>query len=249
VGDWGQSRIGIVTIAGIALAMLAPAAAPAAQVIGQTGSPIDDCAQDKAFTQGSISGGASYSPGARSVITSWSAQAEATANRTLKLLVLRPDPGNGPRFHTVVGSDTIRTLSAPNALNVFTGLRLPIGANEQLGLYVPAGQPGGFSSCRFTAGGASDAVISRKTSGEPSFGTSLDYDGTASNARLNAAATVEPDADGDGFGDETQDQCPSQASTQAACASTAARVKKKCKRKKKRSAGTAKKKRCKKKRK
>jgi uncharacterized repeat protein (TIGR01451 family) len=36
-------------------------------------------------------------------------------------------------------------------------------------------------------------------------------------ARVDAEATIEPDADGDGFGDESQDQCPTDPSTQGTC--------------------------------
>jgi hypothetical protein len=206
--------------AGVVLAALLPwaAGAPAAEVIGQTG-PGPTCGgfDNNAYEQGQLAAGPSYSPSAHGVVTSWSAMASATPNKTLKLLVLQPNPSGGPNSFVVAEKDEVRTLALAGQLNTFTGVRFPIESDERLGVYVPAGQPGGDGSCAFPTGAGADVLRFPAGFGEPPLGASVNFSGTAPQYRLNASAVVEPDADHDGFGDETQDACPTDGSTQNEC--------------------------------
>jgi hypothetical protein len=186
------------------------------------------------------------------VVTSWSSQANATANRTQKLLITRN--ADADTSWDVISRDILRTLTTPSALNVFTGLHLPIAAGDQIALYSPDGQPGNAPSAVYN-NFPSTNVARSLTGSEP--GASFTVGGAATgNTLINATATIEPDADGDTFGDETQDQCPTNAAVQATCPVaqtpaplvTAPRAKKKCKKKRAKKGAVAAKK-CKKKRK
>jgi hypothetical protein len=207
---------GIAGIVGLCIGLVCPAAASAAEVIGQTGTPAG-CAQDNAYTQRQLASGASYSPSEYGVITSWSAQADATANRTMKLLVLRPTLGPAPHTFAAVQKDELRTLAVASELNTFTGMSLPIAPGERLGLHVPSGQPLASSSACFSSGMAFDVLTSNNPPGEPPLGVSESYSSMDAGLRLNASAVVEPDADRDGFGDETQDCDPGDASKHDDC--------------------------------
>jgi hypothetical protein len=248
-----KGRIVLLAATGLALAL--PASASAATVIGQTGTPHGDIVMlpdNQAFVQSPTDpddGAAVYRAPSRGVITSWSAMANASVNRTLKLLVLR---FNGGDSYNVIARDGPRTLALTNQLNTFP-VQIPIEAGDQIGNYSPDGQPAGLSSGLFT-GVAGELV--RTDDGEPGAVFTWDASNYASN-RVNVAATLEPDADSDGFGDETQDQCPSLAATQGVCPVTAAapvpQPKPKCKKPKRKkgkaSASAKKKKGCKKKKK
>jgi len=61
-----------------------------------------------------------------------------------------------------------------------------------------------------------DAVL--LTPGDQLAGSTGSYS-NVSQIRIDATASVEPDADGDGFGDETQDSCPTDPSLQSRCTS------------------------------
>jgi hypothetical protein len=121
-------------------------------------------------------------------------------------------------------------------------LQLNIRAGEQIGLFLPDGQPGGQSMCGFSSNDQGDVIRDNSPlGGEPPLGASVGYPNNEQGLRVNAQAVVEPDADADGFGDETQDQCPTNADTTGACPAVAppavtgqpAAALKKCKKKSK----------------
>jgi hypothetical protein len=180
-----------------------PSEASAAEVIGQSGSGFG-CADGLSYVQAQEAPGTPrYTPATNGVITSWSAMAEGTADRTLQLLVLRPDSGAGLNNFIAVQKDAVRTLTELNSLNTFTsGVGLPIEAGDRLGLYVPDGQPGGSGTCDIGSFTAGDNL--RWYGAEAPLGTSVDFSG-GNFERLNASAVVEPDCDRDTLGDETQD--------------------------------------------
>jgi hypothetical protein len=222
----------------LCVAAVGPATAGASQTIGQTGLDGGACT-NRVFVQHDLTSGPSYSPSSSSVITSWSAQANASAGQTLQLVVLKQD---SDLEYTILRRDPVRTLANLNVLNTFAGLRLPIEAGQLIAVYDP---PGSTADCE--ANGSTGDNVAFSEIGDPSDNVPATYNAFDSPFRVNAQAVVEPDADHDGFGDETQDGCPTNASSQAPCPVTPA--KKKCKHKKhKRSAESAKKK-CKKKRK
>jgi hypothetical protein len=242
VGKQGRVNAQIALIAAVVLVGLShPAAASAAQTIGQT-APGSSCTAGESYTAGVLTSGNSYSPTASGVITSWSSFAGSVANAEMKLLVLKPNPSaGGPTHFIATQKDQVRVLTQANALNTFSGMHLPIDAGDQLGLFLQA--PSG-ADCFFDVASADTGLFF--TGGDPPLSQDSDFTGSNSSRRLNASAIVEPDADRDGFGDETQDACPTSAATQGAC-----RVVKKCKKKKHKAhstAQTAKKKKCRKKR-
>lgn len=243
MGVGTTTRVSAPIVVAVALVgLMIPAAAPAAETIGQTAAG-SSCTGNEAYTQGLLTSGTSYSPSATGVITSWSSFASSTPNTQLELLVLKPNPAGGGSTHFIATQrDQVRTLTQTSALNTFAGLHLPIEAGDQLGLFVP-----GFTSaaCFFNVAGSDTGLFF--TGGDPPLNVDSNFTGANPSRRLNASATVEPDADHDGFGDETQDGCPTSAAAQGACP---APPKKKCKRHKQkhRDAQAAKKKRCKKKR-
>ncbi len=206
-----------------ALSAFHPAQAPAATTIGQIGTSTY-CVEDRAHFQQGIFSGRSYTAAARGLITSWYTPATPEPGHTLQLLIARRDFPVGGLEHnfTVARKDVVRPLSA-TGLNWFRGLRIPIEAGEEPGLYVPAGQPVvtfmGITApagvCLFATGSLTDQY--RTHDGDPPTGARIDYNSSGTGYRLNAGVIVEPDADRDGFGDESQDGCPSDASTQGPC--------------------------------
>jgi hypothetical protein len=240
----GARRIAL----GLCLAAAAVAATPAsaAETLGSTSVP-GSCDDGNTWVQGDSVTGPDYRADAPGVVTSWSTLANVDLN-SYQFMVLRPDGGTtAPYGYTPMAKDIVRTLTATSVVNTFTGLHLPIGTGQTIGLFVPEPQPGGSGRCA-SAAPAGNSV--QRFMGDPPFAISTNFLAPQIILKLNLAATVEPDADGDGFGDETQDGCPAQAGLQTAC--PAPKTKKKCKKKKskKRSADAAKKKKkrgCKKK--
>jgi hypothetical protein len=243
MGVGTRARVSAPIVVAVALVgLMIPAAAPAAETIGQTAAG-SGCTANEAYTQGVLTSGTSYQPTISGVITSWSSFASAP-NTLLELLVLKPNPAGGGSTHFIATQrDQVRTLTQASALNTFAGLHLPIEAGDQLGLFLPGF---GSANCFFNVGGSDTGLFF--TGGDPPLNVDSNFTGSNSSRRLNASATVEPDADHDGFGDETQDGCPTSAAAQGACP---AAPKKKCKRHKRkhRDAQAAKKKGCKKKKK
>jgi hypothetical protein len=239
-GEVMRSRTILTTAVCLALAL--PASASAATVIGSTGVPndfMDNTLRVQDVDPGE--GGDLYRVPFAGVMTSWGSQANAVANRTQKLIIVRND--NLDNDWDIAAKDELRTLATPNALNTFA-VRIPVASGDLLALWTPDGQPGGFTSATWNNPGPNTIG----TAGAPEPVATFNTASFNLNSRLNVTATIESDADGDGFGDETQDKCPSVATTQAACPV------KKCKKKKKKGKGkdagtAAKKKGCKKRKK
>jgi hypothetical protein len=191
------------------VAMLAWPAGTSAATIGHTGTAIG-CQDNRPWVPDSDL--ASYTAPVRGVITSWSTMGSATANRTLELMILQ---SQGAHIYAAVQKDQVRPI-ATNVLNTFT-VQLPMQAGQVLGLFAPAGQPGGLTSCAFSV--AATSIRTSTTLGEPAIGTPVDYnDVRASN--LNVSAEFQPDSDGDLFGDDTQDKCVGTAGTFNGCPSS-----------------------------
>jgi hypothetical protein len=171
---------------------------------------------------------------------------QAGPNQTVKLMVFRDDGSN--QFSAVARDSITRTLSSvDDALNTFSGTRIPIEANQRIGIYKPAGST---EACEFSAPAGNDAGYSVPFNvGEPPDNVPFDYSAVDTGDLVNAQAVVEPDADRDKFGDETQDKCVGRAGPTDGCPASSATPHKKCKKHKKRSADSAKKKRCKKRKK
>jgi hypothetical protein len=204
----------------VGLVLVVPSPASAATIVGSTGTPIDvnyPNTENRVWVQDvqAGEGGSEYTVTAPGVITSWSSMANDVPNRTQKLLITRN--ANADTTWDVVARDVLRTLVTPSVLNVFTGLHIPVAAGDQLALYSPAAQPGaGHATSAIYTNNPSTNVARSLTGAEP--GASFTVSGTPEpNTLLNAAAAVEPDADGDAFGDETQDLCPTNAAVQVAC--------------------------------
>jgi hypothetical protein len=211
----GSSRVRQLSVVLAAVAVTAlgpPALAPAAETIGETGAPLG-CVADQPYAQQEVGAAPGYSPSSYGVITSWSTMSGNVADRKVKLLVQRPDPGTGLNNYIAVQRDQVRVLPTLNELHTFDGIRLPIEADEQIGLYIPGDQPAGW--CAFP--GVEGDLYRFTNTGEPQLGSTVEYPFSQANIRVNASALVEPDIDRDGFGDETQDQCPTDASTQGPC--------------------------------
>jgi hypothetical protein len=200
-----------VAIAVGALALAFPGAAGAAQTIGQAGLDGGACT-NRVFVQHDLTGGPSYSPSSYGVITSWGAAANGSTGQTLQLTVLRQD---ADLDYTILRRDPVRTLANLNALNTFTGLRLPIEAGQLIGVYDP---PGSQADCE--SFGSSGDEVAFSDVGNPSDGVSTTYNGFDSGFRVNAQAVVEPDTDRDVFGDESQDKCVGSAGAANGCPST-----------------------------
>ena len=76
----------------------------------------------------------------------------------MKLIVLWPDP-EGLSTYAKVAQSEVRPLLSPGALNVITGVRVPIKAGELIGAFVPDGQPGDLGSCLTYTGQSLDHFV------------------------------------------------------------------------------------------
>jgi hypothetical protein len=141
------------------------------------------------------------------VITKWkfnlvSEAVGVTFPQTLK--VLRQ---TAPLNVQVLGESTGNVTGGSNSFDT----RIPVQAGDRLALFAatetyllycavpgPENRLGAFE-------------------GAASVGSSASFKEVEAEARIPAAAVIEPDADNDGYGDETQDKCPQSAATQSAC--------------------------------
>jgi uncharacterized repeat protein (TIGR01451 family) len=185
------------TLIAIAALLALPAAAPAAVTLGQTASDPDagECAANTALAQTS-SDAPEYTVRTPGVITELrSEDQEFDGNR---LQVLRP-----------LGNDAFRVLASVEVEASPGLIRAPVQVPVQPGDVL--GMSTGLDSNQncFIPGtnvdNAYNFIAGRDGAAEED--TEVTFDG-AEAARLNVAATLEPDADGDGSGDETQDACP-----------------------------------------
>jgi hypothetical protein len=240
-------RVGFLAALACATAVLfaGSGTASAATTLGETFVPANDFGP----TQHLIglqaqSPGNSYTAPSAGVITSWSFQASFGAvPQGLKLKV--GHPAGGAAF-TIVGESPPKD-PVSNQLNTFTDVSIPVQAGDVIGLWPGTTVP----NAHFfrTVGGSGGGFEGVTHNGDLAPGETDDFSAPAGE-QFDVSAKLEPDADHDGFGDETQDQCPTGAATQGACPNSAP-AKKKCKKHKKhkRSAQSAKKKKCGKKKK
>lgn len=136
------------------------------------------------------------------VITSWRVDAVAAGAETEeKLKVFRPSSSSS--FQVVAESDPQSIGGVENVANT----RIPVQAGDRIGVH-------GMPDFLFCEGGPGD-VMAANDEDSPIGSTPLFAE--ILEARLDALATVEPDADGDGYGDETQDGCPQSAAYQGPC--------------------------------
>jgi hypothetical protein len=90
-------------------------------------------------------------------------------------------------------------------------LHLPIAAGDYIGVYVPAGG----ANCLSYSAGAGESY--HHVLGDSGLDVSTYFNNLQASGLINAAAAVEPDADGDGYGDETQDGCPGNGAATGTC--------------------------------
>jgi uncharacterized repeat protein (TIGR01451 family) len=198
-----------------ALAVLVvPSTAAASTTIGQVFTPT---AQTSAtIAQTGVASGAGYTVPSDGVITSWQFEADA-AGAQVKLKVLRANPDGS---YTVVGSSDVETVgptpdgSTPTTAATFQ-TRISVKAGDYIGTTGissdPSGSPG--KTVAFT-GDQNDTIL--LVAGDQDTGSTATYS-NVNSIRVDATATIEPDADHDGFGDETQDKCPTDPNVQAVC--------------------------------
>jgi hypothetical protein len=113
-------------------------------------------------------------------------------------------------------SDSL-TIAGTGSTETFA-TQIPIATGQGVVLFSADG-----TDCAFDTTDAGDQVLLNGDP-EPGPGTSIFAQDGSTSARVNLAATIEPDADGDGFGDETQDACPSDPSTHTGACSADASV-------------------------
>ena len=117
----------------VSLALAVPSIASASQTIGQTGVGAT-CGDDEAYVQRSVTSGNGYTSATDGVITSWSALG-SSADGPMQLMVFRRDDST---HYTALQKD--RRMVSANTLNTFTGVRLPIAAGQEIGVYLPPGE-------------------------------------------------------------------------------------------------------------
>lgn len=141
-----------------------------------------------------------------------------TPGDTVRVDVFRPLGGDNYRL--AGASALIPIVGTPGSL-FSSATRVSVMAGDLLGitLSVTFGTKGYWQP----VGADSTDHVSQKMP-PVAVGDAILGGATFSGAYVNAAATVEPDADNDGFGDETQDRCPSDASTVGFCPDRAAPV-------------------------
>lgn len=197
----------VATLVAVVAALVVPASAAASTTIGQVFTPT---AQTTAtLAQTAVSTGTGYTVPTDGVITSWSFQSDDSPAQ-LKLKVLRANPDG---TYVVVGESALVTGTANQAATFST--RIPVKAGDVIGTAaLPAqagGQPG--KSVAYTGANGDTVVLA---AGDQPPGSSTNYS-NVQGIRVDATATIEPDADADGYGDETQDLCPTDPAVQGKC--------------------------------
>ena len=193
----------------VALAIIGPGAAQAAQTVGSdlngaategwacSDNPADTCT----FVQTVLPGRAVASP-IDGVIVRWRVR---DANGELKLRVVRPAGGG-----VFTGAGTSAPASVFSATPSTFDTRLPVNAGDHIGLDFA-----GTSGIGARANGGSQTAVWSPALAD---GQQRAPDGTLDNLEFLYNADIEPDADRDGFGDETQDLCSKDPGTQGLCA-------------------------------
>src|SRR5687767_13823437 len=104
----------------VVLIALLPGTAAAFTTIGQIpAGTATGCVENQPYKQGAFSGGANYTAESYGVITTWDVLANAVPNRTVKLIVLQPNPSAGPNRFITAAKDQVRTLTEVSAINFF----------------------------------------------------------------------------------------------------------------------------------
>jgi uncharacterized repeat protein (TIGR01451 family) len=187
-------------ILALATLLLLPACASAAVSLGQTATGGGTCAADATIAQAE-SNAPEYTVPFAGVITELRTEDVEAPDR--RLHILRPRGNNAFAL--------IATAEVTPADGVVTiPVRVRVEAGDVLGLSTGAA-PDPHPNCTIPgstgAGANAQNVIASRTPAAAEDAAEVTLP-DADIARLNVAATLEPDGDGDGFGDETQDRCP-----------------------------------------
>lgn len=208
-------RLNPAIILGLLVFAIGAPGASAATTLGQTFAPPSTLSPSALLFQTSVSSGnPSGVISAAGVITSFSHHAEATADSTLALVVLRP---SGADYKVVAATDA-KTLTS-GTVNTFAA-RIPVAAGDIIGA-LGTRVPMSSSALGILDSAAPTGNVVIFADVDATVGSTIvvapPLVGTMDGMLIDLSATVEADADGDGYGDETQDSCPSQKSTQGAC--------------------------------
>jgi Ca2+-binding RTX toxin-like protein len=195
--------------ASVALCFLAAAPARAATTIGDANNAGSSCTTGLTINQGtSAPGSPSYTvPAGGGVIVSWRYQAGVLPDQ-IKFLAIRPISGSDFR---VVHVSAVQTMT-PNTVNTIP-TRVPVQAGDTLAIHIVSDN----ATCANITGPPAADRVDGCPACDPAEGGTYTSAPVQTQARVNVAASVEPDADHDGFGDETQDQCFTDPSTQGSC--------------------------------
>lgn len=207
----------MILVVGVSVVVSAPA--QGATTLGQTDPAAPAgyaCGSPTAYLQSAVAAGSpSYTvPGRGGVITSWSTQANANADKEAELKVFAAT--GTPGSYLVRGQEGPHILAA-GVLNTFPA-QVPVEAGDILGLY--HGTIG--TACEF------DGVPGDTTSyvfaaiPDPPVGSTYTTNMNDAGFLVNISAQLEPDADDDGFGDESQDKCVGTAGPFNGCPSSVA---------------------------
>ena len=177
-----------------------PASAQAATIVGSNFDGNLDCdGPSTYFQEATAAGSPSYRvPAGGGVITSWSTQQGVGLSAQAKLGVLHPT-GTANEY-TTSGSSGVEVLDSA-ALQTFP-TRLPAHAGDTIAVLIVSGT----YDCARNGFDPLD-IAQRDDTTLHDAGNTFTYSDDNNEARINIAASVEPDADGDGYGDETQDGC------------------------------------------
>ena len=199
--------------------MVVSAPAQGATTLGQTDPAAPAgyaCGSPTAYVQRAVAAGSpSYTvPAGGGVITSWSTQANANADKAAELKVFAAT--GTPGSYLVRGQEGPHILAA-GVLNTFTA-QVPVEAGYILGLYhSTVGTACEFDGVPFDTTSYIFAAIP-----DPPVGSTYTTNMNDAGFRVNISAQLEPDADDDGFGDESQDKCVGTAGPFNGCPSSVA---------------------------
>jgi len=179
------------------LALAGTATASAATPFGLTFEPSTLYAPNYTAIQSGSPGG-QYAAPVDGVITAWRFQASAAnVPQGLKLKIARPVAGE---TFIIVGESAFE-IPAPEVLNSFTDVRIPVRTGDVLGMYAAGAANVAVHDAVVPAAG----YVFTDVNSDVAPGTTVGFDGPYGDRQLDLSATVETDCDGDGFGDETQD--------------------------------------------
>jgi hypothetical protein len=190
------------------LSFLSGGSAWASTTVGQGFFAPDTACTADTFLQSGVSAGNSYTVPSAGVITSWSFHDGAPIVSGLKLKVGRPSPSGA----TIVGDSAAPAFRPQNQINGPYPTRIPVLANDAIGIYTSAT----LGPCSLSTSNTADTYFFVPGDVAPNTFTT---GSTGNSFRFPVVAFVEPDADNDGFGDESQDFCKTDATTQGPCRS------------------------------